>query len=157
MLRPATPDDIPAIMAMERLPGHLRFVGQWEAGYHAEQLADPNNRYFVWRENGAVLGFVILQEVNEANLCALLRRICVAEPGTGLGGRILRAVIDEAFGTLGRHRLDLWTHEDNHRAIACYRRAGFSDEGLARDLHRDNDGSFRSMKLMGILATDPRP
>jgi len=35
-----------------------------------------------------------------------------------------------------------------------YAKIGFIEEGILRDLHRNMDGSFRSMRLMSILKPD---
>jgi RimJ/RimL family protein N-acetyltransferase len=41
--------------------------------------------------------------------------------------------------------------EDNERACRTYLKTGFVEEGIVRDLHREADGNFRSMRLMSVL------
>lgn len=151
MLVPATVADVPAITAIEGGDEQRRWVGQWSAEQHAREIADPSSRYLLWKREGRAAGFIMLQEVDSPNRCILLRRICAAQPGLGDGRRMLEALKAIVFEDLGAHRLDLWVLEDNDRAYRCYRAAGFTDEGLARDLHRDADGTFRSMRLMSVL------
>jgi RimJ/RimL family protein N-acetyltransferase len=78
----------------------------------------------------------------------------VDRPGEGFGSRLLAATLDLAFGDLGLHRLDLMVFTDNERALRAYRRIGFVEEGVAREVHRTPEGGFRSMRLMSILAPE---
>eukprot|EP01035_Chromulina_nebulosa_P011406 gene11406-15254_t len=71
----ATPDDIPAIMAIERDPAYELFIGNFEAEEHAARMASTNDRYLVWREEGAVLAFAILSKLDEPHGVVLLKRI----------------------------------------------------------------------------------
>jgi hypothetical protein len=47
LLRPATPDDIPAILALERTPFASTFVGQWSDDRHRSTLTGGDARYYV--------------------------------------------------------------------------------------------------------------
>ena len=76
--------------------------------------------------------------------------------GQGYGGAVLREVARLGFDELRLHRLQLWVYEGNTPAIACYERAGFVREGLARETIRVSTG-WRSSILMGLLAADRRP
>ena len=66
-LGPAAPEDIPAIMAIERLPGYDALVGRWEADKHRAEMADPANLYFALREAGALAGFAIVLGLDDPN------------------------------------------------------------------------------------------
>ena len=81
----ATPDDIPAIMAIERLPGYDQLVGRWEAEKHEAEMASPGTLYFALREGGRLAGFAIVLNLDDPNRRAHLKRIAVAEPGRGDG------------------------------------------------------------------------
>ena len=80
----ATPDDIPAIMAIERNPAYALFIGNFPAEEHAARLASDNDRYLVWRENGRVLAFAILTKLAEPHGVVLLKRLGAAATDTGL-------------------------------------------------------------------------
>jgi RimJ/RimL family protein N-acetyltransferase len=147
----AAPEDIPALMAIERLPGYDRLVGRWEAGKHREEMASPGTLYFALRESGRLAGFAIILHLDDPNRRAHLKRIAVAEPGRGDGARLLRGLIDHLFIETGTNRLDLDVFEGNERAKRAYEKAGFTAEGLLREHHRMADGSFRSVWLMSIL------
>ncbi|MBN8986865.1 MAG: GNAT family N-acetyltransferase [Rhizobiales bacterium] len=64
---------------------------------------------------------------------------------------LLRSVLHICFGELAAHRVELLVFVDNERAHRTYLRTGFAEEGVVRDLHRDADGTFRSMRLMSML------
>jgi len=51
----------------------------------------------------------------------------------GYGTEATRIVLRYAFDVLHLHRVDLVVLEYNHRAIACYKKCGFVQEGVARE------------------------
>ncbi len=146
----AAPEDVPAIMAIERLPGYDALVGRWEADRHRAEMASASTLYFALREGGTLAGFAIVLGVDDPNRRAHLKRIAVAEPGRGDGARLLRGVIDHVFTETETNRLDLDVFPGNDRAKQAYESAGFTAEGLLREHHRTADG-FRDVWLMSIL------
>jgi len=137
----ATKSDIPAIMLMERVEGYARLVGRWDAEQHATEIENPSSRYLLAREGADAAGFAILQGVGSANQCLLLKRIAVRNAGRGVGSSFLRSVLQICFDDLAAHRVELFVFE----------KTGFVEEGIVRDLHREADGNFRSMRLMSLL------
>jgi RimJ/RimL family protein N-acetyltransferase len=151
---PATPEDIPAIMAIERGSGFEELVGRWPAAEHEAEMARPGSRYFLWKPAEAILGFALIQDLDSPHDAACLKRIAVAEPGNGIGGLLLEALLDWLFTSRSIHRLSLGVFPENERAIRAYRRLGFVAEGLCRESYRRPDGSYRSSLLMAILRQD---
>jgi Acetyltransferase (GNAT) family len=147
----ATKSDIPAIMRVERTDGYARLVGRWEAEQHALEIENPSCRYLVARDGNGIAGFAILQNVGSANHCVRLRRIAVGNPERGVGSILLRSVLQICFTDLAANRIELFVFVENERAYRTYLRTGFAEEGVVRDLHRDADGTFRSMRLMSML------
>jgi len=150
-IQAAIKSDIPAIMLVERTDGYAHLVGRWDAGQHATEMENPSSRYLLARQGTAVTGFAILQGVGSTNQCIRLRRIAVQDAGRGIGSRLLRSVLEVCFDDLAAHRVELLVFEENARAHRVYLKTGFVEEGLIRDLHRDDDGSFRSMRMMSLL------
>ncbi len=74
----------------------------------------------------------------------------------GVGQRAISQALDEAFGSLALHRVELHVLATNTRAIRCYEAAGFQHEGRLRDNVRLGD-TYADELVMAILATDPRP
>ena len=60
-------------------------------------------------------------------------------------------MLDICFNELATHRVELFVHLHNERARRVYAKIGFTEEGILRDVQRNKDGSFRSMRLMSIL------
>ncbi len=154
LLRQATPDDIPAILALERTPQAREFVGQWSEARHRATLEGGDARYFVSEaERGEVLAYAILRGITEDSRAIELKRIVVAVPERGLGRRILSELIRIAFRELGAHRFFLDVYEDNARARHLYESLGFQYEGLMRDAARRED-RWCNLCLMSILETE---
>jgi len=150
-IQAATQSDISAIMLVERMEGYACLVGRWDAERHAIEIENPSCRYLLARDETDIAGFAILQGVGSASQCLRLKRIAVRNAGHGIGSRFLRSVLRVCFDDLAAHRVELFVFEDNERAYRAYKKNGFVEEGLVRDLHRDADGSFRSMRLMSLL------
>jgi ribosomal protein S18 acetylase RimI-like enzyme len=147
----ATKSDIPAIMLIERVDGYARLVGRWDADQHAAEMENPSSRYLLARQRTETAGFAMLRGVGSANQCVQLKRIAVQNAGHGIGSRLLRSVLQVCFDDLAAHRVELFVFVDNERAYRAYLKTGFVEEGVIRDLHRDADGNFRSMRLMSLL------
>ena len=150
----ATPDHIPAIMAIERTEGYEGWVGRWSAEEHRAEFDRAESRYLVVRDADRILGFAILQDLGNPSRCTMLRRVAVAEPGRGTGRALVRLVVDHVFDATPTHRLQLRVFVDNERALRAYAAVGFVAEGILRDIAPRPDGSFRSMWLMSVLRTE---
>lgn len=75
--------------------------------------------------------------------------------GQGYGTEALQLLVRYAFCELDLYRLQLAVFDDNARALALYRKAGFQDEGVFRKFLL-RDGKRHSMLLMGLLADEWR-
>jgi diamine N-acetyltransferase len=154
LLRQATLDDVPAILALERTPMAREFVGQWSEDRHRATLAGGDARYFVSKtEWGEVQAYAILRGIQEGSRALELKRIVVAAPERGLGRRILSELMRIAFRELDAHRLFLDVYEDNARARHLYESLGFQYEGVMRDAARRED-RWCNLHLMSILESE---
>jgi len=70
--------------------------------------------------------------------------------GKGLGTEITRLVIKYAFEELKLHRIDLRVLQYNERAIKCYEKCGFTQEGLEREGALIG-GKYETDVMMSIL------
>lgn len=147
----ATPDDIPAIMAIERNPAYALFIGNFEAEEHAARMASTNDRYLVWRGDGQLKAFAILSKLDEPHGVVLLKRIGAAATDTGLSRRMMPALIDLVFEETGANRFELDVAVLNPRATHVYRREGFVQEGTVREVYRHWDGAYHSSHLFSML------
>jgi RimJ/RimL family protein N-acetyltransferase len=154
-LRSAQVDDIPFILATERLPGYERFTAQWSREEHERAIRSSDAHYLVGvGSEGAPLAFAILQPLHDRHEGTKLKRICVVEPERGHGSRFLQLVMAWVFSKPEHHRLwlDVFTH--NARARRVYQRLGFREDGLLRGAYRMPDGSLADRVLMSILRSE---
>jgi diamine N-acetyltransferase len=150
-VRPALPADVPQIAALERLPAFRNFVGQWPEERHLRTLANADARYFVSESlSGSVQAFALLRGIEEASRSIELKRLVVAAPGQGLGGRIMHELMRIVFEEFHAHRMYLDVYEDNARARHLYSSLGFVCEGTMREAG-ERDGRFISLHLMSML------
>jgi len=151
-LRRAGSDDLPFIMATERLPGYEGKVGRWTEAEHRAALADPAQAYLIGAVEGdEAVAFAIIQAIGDAhgNLC--LKRIAVTQPGRGIGRRFLSAITDWVFRETGAYRFWLEVLADNEGARHVYRICGFVEEGVARAAYRLSNGKRVDLAVMSIL------
>jgi RimJ/RimL family protein N-acetyltransferase len=151
MLRQATLEDIPAIMAFERIPEFHAMIGTWSAEEYLRALNNPDVRCFVVAESHQEpVGFVILRGIQSPHRNIELKRFVIAHPGRGLGQRTLHALMAHVFQHLRAHRLWLDVFATNARALHVYRKNGFREDGVFREaIYRD--GEFHTLLLFSIL------
>ncbi|MEJ0043654.1 MAG: GNAT family protein [Rhizomicrobium sp.] len=143
-LRPATPDDIPFILATERGEGYEALVGRFEEAEHRANLADSNWLYLIGLDAaGAAQGFAILQDRDSGDGSEFLRRIAVVNAGQGFGRRFLAAVIDWAFANTTAQRFRLHVRKVNVRARHVYASLGFVE--VAEEAGGDSDSVSMSL------------
>lgn len=147
--------DLPFVMATERRPGYEKLVGRWEYDRHAAALVDGRHTYFIARQGGKPAGFVILRDWQGPEQVAYIKRAAVAEPGRGLGRRMMELVADAVFEQTGSHRLFLGLFPDNERARRAYEAAGFVAEGISRG-RAFFCGEHRDELVMAILRPEWR-
>jgi RimJ/RimL family protein N-acetyltransferase len=73
----------------------------------------------------------------------------------GYGTDAVQTLLRFAFDEMNLNRVWLDVHEDNSRAIACYRKCGFIEEARLRE-HRFKLGRYRDTLIMAVLLDDFR-
>lgn len=73
--------------------------------------------------------------------------------GKGYGTEAIKLIQEFAFNKLNLHKLDLEVREYNHRAIRCYKKCGFVEEGRIRQ-NFFIDGKYTDTLFMGILKSE---
>lgn len=68
----------------------------------------------------------------------------------GFGGEATRLMLQHGFDDMNLHRIFLRVYATNLRAIACYKAAGFLQEGVLRQAIYKN-GAYIDEIIMGIL------
>ncbi len=151
-VRPAGPDDVAAIMGLERRPGFEAHVGRSDEAEHRAMLARAGFAYRLGlAADGQPVAFAILSGLADPHGAVYLKRIAVVRPGEGIGTAFLARVIDEAFETLGAWRFHLDCFAGNLRAQSAYAKLGFTRDGVLRQAYRMPDGTRTDLVLMALL------
>jgi len=75
------------------------------------------------------------------------------EQGKGYGTEAMKLLLEYGFNTLNLNRLDLKVNDFNLRAIKCYQRLGFVEEGRMRQSCFRN-GEYHDQIIMSILRSE---
>jgi RimJ/RimL family protein N-acetyltransferase len=105
-----------------------------QAFYERRTKFDEDIAPFAIEADGKYIGFCSLMNLKSRNRCAELG-IMIGDRaywGRGYGRDAVKLMLDYGFGYLGLHRIELFPHEKNMRAIRCYLACGFIEEGRAR-------------------------
>ena len=71
----------------------------------------------------------------------------------GYGSEAINLIQEFAFNKLNLHKLDLEVRAYNERAISCYKKCGFVEEGRIRE-NFFTDGKYTDTLFMGILKSE---
>ena len=160
-LRPGTPDDVPALLAILREPSVARWWGIDEP--HDDLAAKIAGRteevQLVVEVDGAVAGGIEYFEEPEPQYrhAGVDIYLATAYQGRGLGGEAVGLLVDYLLHERGHHRLTIDPAATNLVAIRCYERVGFRPVGVLREYERGLDGTYHDGLLMELLASDVTP
>ena len=109
------------------------------------------------RENDLYLGQCDLISINWKMRSADMAIVMGDEQarGRGIGTEAIGLILAYAFAMLGLERVELEVATDNHRAMRCYQKAGFTLEGIKRHAFMV-DGKFADLAVMAVLADEWR-
>ncbi|MGI8649150.1 MAG: GNAT family N-acetyltransferase [Rubrobacter sp.] len=102
--------------------------------------------------DGECVGSCGLYEIHDSNRTCELG-ISIGDKGywdKGYGTQAVDLLLDYAFRFRNFRRVWLEVHAANHRAIKCYARCGFTDEGRRRK-HAWLAGEYVDLVMMGLL------
>ncbi|QNN51294.1 GNAT family N-acetyltransferase [Nocardioides mesophilus] len=170
VLRPFRSEDIDGRVRCGKDPEIIRMFGGSPAfsepvsmplddatAWYDEVSTDSNPLHWAVETEGEFIGTARLHGLDETDRRAryaigLLDR---GRLGIGLGTEVTQAVLQYGFGTLGLHRIDLRVLAYNTRAIRCYLRCGFVEEGRERDAAYVQN-KWHDDVIMGILEHEVR-
>ncbi len=116
-----------------------------------------SGKYFCIRENekDRVIGELAITDIDESNKMANFRFSIYNQSNRdqGLGSEALDLGIGFAFDVLKLNRLELTVYEHNPRALHMYKKRGFHNEGLMREILYYN-GVFHSGFIMSMLKSE---
>src|SRR5262245_21624478 len=161
-LRPLEPSDAALVQhwyedqRVADLMGDLPVsLARRERRYADAAAADSDDVYrfaICLLDTDEMIGRTDLFEIDKVNGSCMFG-IAIGDParwGQGLGTDALNALVDFAFGQLRMERVQLDSGRDNLRAQASYRRAGFVQEAILRQVWWQ-DGRWKDDVRMAML------
>ncbi|MCM5510037.1 GNAT family N-acetyltransferase [Vibrio sp. SCSIO 43169] len=100
-LKPATVEDAPLFVGMERASGTKEFVIPYDLETHQTLIVDQDVIYLSVMDPDELVGFMILRQDDTKSV--EFRRIVIEKQGRGYGQRTLQAMEDYCFHQLGSH------------------------------------------------------
>jgi RimJ/RimL family protein N-acetyltransferase len=161
-LSPVNPEDIPLFTKWSNEPEAMTLMSLHHFVYRLDSTPDtitrlPGGEYkftIVRESDNEPLGYIFFEDVDFVNRTAMVG-LFIGEAENrdkGYGSEALSLMVAYGFHTLGLHNVMLWVHADNAKAIASYKKAGFSEIGRRRGGVFKN-GQFLDMVFMDITAS----
>ncbi len=146
MIRSATAEDIPAILAIE---GKAEHAAHWPQEKYREMFESETSQRFVLvlEDRGAIRGFAIGHVLDQE--CEIENLVIATDfRRRGWGSKLLQNVIDAASDA-GVTAFFLEVRESNAAARALYNRTGFEENGRRRQYYREpeEDGILLTFRL----------
>jgi len=144
VIRPATPDDLSAIMTLERASFP---TDAWSEAMMREELASPHSHYVVLESAGRLAGYAGLR-APAGSRDGDVQTIAVAESarGRGNGRELLRTLLRTAHER-GVREVFLEVRDDNPVAQALYRSEGFAEVGRRPRYYQPDDVDAVVMRI----------
>lgn len=139
-----------------RLTGTHAAFTRADVEAHCARVAAVDDRWdYAIVADGEMVGEVVLNELDRDNRCANIRIAIwgAAARGRGLGEEAMRLLTDFAIDQIGLHRVELGVYAFNPRAIRCYEKVGFVQEGTRRAALLW-DGAWIDQHVMAVLASE---
>ncbi|MFD9062995.1 GNAT family N-acetyltransferase [Kitasatospora purpeofusca] len=157
-LRPASAEDIPALVAIRRTP---EVFARWRGGDDltdavTTDLGEPGTETFVIEVGGRVVGAVqwYAENDDEYRHAGMDIYLDPAHHGRGYGTDAVRTLARHLVDDHHYHRLIIDPAADNTAAIRCYEKVGFRPVGVMRQYERGSDGTWHDNLLMDLLAAE---
>lgn len=167
MLRAIEPDDVPVLwewtqdeelMRLRDYPAPPMSLDQARREFEqSPETSGHDLRLAITTLDGDLIGETSLRDVDQRNRSAIFT-IAIGDKecwGHGYGSDATRCLMKYAFEQLNLHRIDLFVHASNDRAIRVYEKCGFRHDGRLREAHY-MDGMYSDVLLMGLLREDFR-
>ena len=145
-----TKEDLPYILEIENQAENRPFIGAYSMDRHRGVIENSDELHLTFKDQGKLIGYAILQGLDNQNNVIEFKRITIVEKGKGYGRAALKEVKKYCFEKLNCHRLWLDVFDFNTRARHLYKSEGFTEEGLIRECIKTEDG-YQNLFLMSIL------
>jgi len=140
------------VMRLRDYPSPPRSYAEVEREYTGTESETDRIRLGIMTTEGILIGEISLanmeRRVGDAELTIFIGD--KAFWGRGYGSDAVRAMCKYAFEQMNLHRVTLFVHAENFRAIKAYEKCGFIEEGRAREAEY-MDGRYSDIVSMGLL------
>ncbi|MDD3244257.1 MAG: ribosomal protein S18-alanine N-acetyltransferase [Eubacteriales bacterium] len=137
LLRPMTPEDIPAVAAIER----LCFAVPWPEDAFISEFSNACARYVVLCRAGDVVAYggmwLIIDEAHINNIA-----VAPTFQGLGYGRRVLKGLMRLAFREASISQMTLEVRVNNEPALALYTSLGFVTEGRRKGYYENGEDAY---------------
>ena len=142
LIRLATPDDVPTLMALEK---HAVTAAHWSAEQYQAVFSGQNRIALVLEEQSGIQGFLIARGVGPE---WEIENIAIAGPARrrGLGTRLLGELLN-TVRSRGAVAVFLEVRESNSAARRLYEKWAFSETGRRANYYRDPDEAAVTYRL----------
>jgi aminoglycoside 6'-N-acetyltransferase len=158
MLRPATPADVLALVAIRATPEvQARWGGADDLTAEIlDDLVAPDLHLLVIEEASRIVGAIQWQASEDPvyRHAGIDLYIDPALHGRGLCTDAVRTLARHLIHDHRHHRLVVDPAADNLAAIRCYTKVGFQPVGVMRQYERGPDGTWHDGLLMDLLADE---
>jgi len=146
------PSELVALTEFEQLS---EFIGKNSFEEHFKLFNDPDCLHLTVKHvvDNRLIGYIILNGVQNKNKSLEFRRIFINEEGKGFGRETIKLVKKICFDNLKFHRLWLDVHIDNIKAIQLYESENFRNEGTLREAILTKNG-FKSIHIYSQIEQD---
>lgn len=142
---------------MTSRPDYAAYLTDETEAELAFYLTDPESRLLIWQPDGVPAGFALFNEIGHQTGRVELRRIALAQAGTGMGDTFFAKLLDFGFQDLNAARIWFDASGENLRAMKIYERAGCTREGVQRQhWWRPALGRTVDLHLFGIMLEEWR-
>lgn len=144
------------VMRYRDYPGPPKSLAEVERGYQESLCQETKDLHLaITTLEGELIGETSLREVDHRAGNANFT-IAIGNKdywGHGYGSDATRALMRFAFEQYNLHRVTLYVHAFNERAIHAYEKCGFQHEGRLRESYYE-DGVYQDVLVMGLLRED---
>ena len=145
--------DVTLWLTSLRYPVSRKAEQQWIDDASANSFGGV--RLAIDSKDGKHIGGINLHRVNPEDRKAGLG-IMIGEKdhwSNGYGTDAIKTLLSFAFDEMNLHRVWLHVFADNARALKCYQKCGFREEGrLRQEVYQD--GRYYDVVVMGVLETE---
>jgi RimJ/RimL family protein N-acetyltransferase len=117
-----------------------------------EKLEGGRDEAYAIIAGGTFVGYAVLEKIDAVNRKCEAGIIIGERPywRKGIGKEVARWLVEKAFNELGMHRVLAVTSARNPAAIACFKAAGFKEEGRLREANL-REGEYVDLILLSLL------